>query len=237
MSLSKLLVVFLSFVASATVLASPHLARSAHHRAIAGRVAVPVAANIPIPQIRRRQNTKRCKPRPSSAQLVNESTTSQAPEAEQTPNLPKPVTTQVRVTTKNPATSNYQPPPAPTPKPAKAPTSNLPSFMVGTQSGQGTFYATGLGACGITNKDTDYIAAVSHLLFDAFPGYNDVNPNNNPICGRKVTATYQGKSVTVTITDRCTGCQIGDLDFSPSAFSQLADFAVGRLQGLTWVWD
>jgi hypothetical protein len=27
----------------------------------------------------------------------------------------------------------------------------------------------GLGACGITNKDTDYIAAASHLLFDNFP--------------------------------------------------------------------
>ena len=67
----------------------------------------------------------------------------------------------------------------------------------------------GLGACGITNKDTDYIAAVSHLLFDNFPyvsaviiprhqithcstflsGYKAGNPNNNPMCGRRVIAT------------------------------------------------
>ena len=33
----------------------------------------------------------------------------------------------------------------------------------------GTYYATGLGACGITNTDTDYIAAVSHTLFDNYP--------------------------------------------------------------------
>ncbi|EIN13816.1 hypothetical protein PUNSTDRAFT_95155 [Punctularia strigosozonata HHB-11173 SS5] len=111
------------------------------------------------------------------------------------------------------------------------------SFLIGTQTGQGTFYATGLGACGITNTDTDYIAAVSHLLFDTFPGYNGVNPNNNPICNKKVTATYKGKSVSVTITDRCTGCALTDLDFSPSAFDQLADESVGRLSGMTWVWD
>lgn len=33
----------------------------------------------------------------------------------------------------------------------------------------GTFYAIGLGACGITNSGNDKIAAVSHLLFDVFP--------------------------------------------------------------------
>ena len=32
-----------------------------------------------------------------------------------------------------------------------------------------TFYATGLGACGITNTDSDFIAAASHELFDTFP--------------------------------------------------------------------
>ncbi|TFK57202.1 hypothetical protein OE88DRAFT_1619136 [Heliocybe sulcata] len=101
----------------------------------------------------------------------------------------------------------------------------------------GTFYATGLGACGITNTDTDYIAAVSHLLFDTFPEYNGVNPNSNPVCNKKVTATYQGKQVTVAITDRCTGCALTDLDFSPSAFDQLADPSVGRISGMTWVWD
>ena len=52
----------------------------------------------------------------------------------------------------------------------------------------GTFYATGLGACGITNNDGDYIAAASHILYDSFPGYAGGNPNNNPICGRYATA-------------------------------------------------
>lgn len=108
------------------------------------------------------------------------------------------------------------------------------SKLSGTHTGEATFYATGLGACGITNTDTDFIAAVSHTFFDSYPGYNGANPNNNPLCGRKVTANYKGKKVTVAITDRCEGCAEFDLDFSPKAFTKLADQSLGRLQGMTW---
>lgn len=103
----------------------------------------------------------------------------------------------------------------------------------GTHSGQGTYYATGLGACGITNVDTDYIVAISHELYDE--NAKDANPNNNPLCGKKITAHYQGKSVEVTVVDRCEGCQYNDLDFSPSAFSQIADQDLGRID-ITWNW-
>ncbi|KAG9080435.1 hypothetical protein FRC06_006588 [Ceratobasidium sp. 370] len=104
-------------------------------------------------------------------------------------------------------------------------------------TGEATFYATGLGACGITNNDSQFIAAVSHLLFDGFNGYTGGNPNKNPICNKKVTAHYQGKSVSVIITDRCVGCEEFDLDFSPAAFDQLADQSLGRLKGMTWSFD
>lgn len=105
------------------------------------------------------------------------------------------------------------------------------------QTGEGTYYNTGLGACGITDSDaTSYIAAMSIEIFDNYPGYTGTNPNNNPLCNQKVTATYQGKSVTVSITDRCTGCSTTDLDFSPLAFQELADLSVGRLTGVTWEW-
>lgn len=48
--------------------------------------------------------------------------------------------------------------------------------------------------------------------------------------------TDQGKTVTVTITDRCTGCALTSLDFSPAAFDELADPSVGRLYGIEWEW-
>ncbi|KAF9569646.1 hypothetical protein CPC08DRAFT_623339 [Agrocybe pediades] len=197
---------------------------------------------VPVLPVRKRQNSKRCKPRSSSAAVVAPSSTSKAassssvvrstPTSTPPPPPPAPTTSHVQ----QPKPSSSKPAAPATTKPA-APVGNLPSFMVGTQTGQGTFYATGLGACGITNKDTDHIAAVSHLLFDAFPGYAGGNPNNNPICGRTVTATYKGKSTVVALTDRCEGCKITDLDFSPSAFADLADFALGRLDGVTWVWN
>ncbi|KAG6888691.1 hypothetical protein C0995_006681, partial [Termitomyces sp. Mi166 len=173
------------------------------------------------------------KPEPTTTKVLStpkpEPTT---PKALSTPK-PEPTTTKALSTPKPEPTTTHAP--APAPAPTKAP-ANLPSFLVGTQTGQGTFYSTGLGACGIVNKDSDHIAAVSHLLFDAFPGYDGVNPNDNPMCGKQVSVSYGGKSVTVTLTDRCTGCALTDLDFSPSAFNILADFSVGRIQDIEWNW-
>ncbi|CAK5264142.1 unnamed protein product [Mycena citricolor] len=101
-------------------------------------------------------------------------------------------------------------------------------------SGSGTFFNPGLGACGIFNTNADFIVAVSAFVFDTFPGATS-NPNANPICGRRIVANFQGRSVVATVTDRCAGCAgTGDLDFSPAAFSQLADPSVGRIFGVTW---
>jgi len=115
--------------------------------------------------------------------------------------------------------------------------SSASSSSSGTHTGEGTYYGTGLGACGVTSNDSQYIVAMSKLLFDTYPGYNGANPNTNPICGKQLTAHYQGKSVTCTIVDRCEACAYNDLDFSPAAFSVLADQAVGRIYGVTWSYD
>ncbi|TDL28709.1 hypothetical protein BD410DRAFT_811779 [Rickenella mellea] len=123
-------------------------------------------------------------------------------------------------------------------KPAPSSSSKAPSAATPAPAANaGTFYGIGLGSCGWTNGGDDLIAAVSWKLYDSFPGYQGGNPNNNPVCGRKVTAHYNGKSTQVTIVDRCTGCAETDLDFSPAAFNQLADFALGRIHGVKWNWD
>ncbi|KAF8885600.1 RlpA-like double-psi beta-barrel-protein domain-containing protein-containing protein, partial [Infundibulicybe gibba] len=99
----------------------------------------------------------------------------------------------------------------------------------------GTFYYTGLGACGKVNTNTDMIAALSYKLFDTlYPGHTG-NPNFNPICGKRLRATHGGKSVTVTVVDRCADCYgMFNVDFSPVAFTQLAAESVGRIRGLQW---
>jgi hypothetical protein len=66
----------------------------------------------------------------------------------------------------------------------------------------------GLGACGVTSTDDDDIVSISHFTFDA--ASNSGNPNQNPLCGRKIRAQKEkdGKtvSVDVTVVDRCAYC-------------------------------
>ncbi|KAF8898663.1 hypothetical protein BD779DRAFT_1464782 [Infundibulicybe gibba] len=136
----------------------------------------------------------------------------------------------------------------------QTPTSSPPdnggggSFMKGTQTGEGTYYHPALGACGITNSDSDPIVAVSHLVYDSYPSLSNSgyvpggNPNNNGICGKYLNVNFEGRRVRVQVTDRCEGCALGDLDFSPSAFSAItgeADVAMGRgrVPGIKWTWE
>ncbi|KXJ87016.1 RlpA-like double-psi beta-barrel-protein domain-containing protein-containing protein, partial [Microdochium bolleyi] len=109
-----------------------------------------------------------------------------------------------------------------------------------------TFYAPGLGACGTTSTEDDAIASVSHILFDA--AATSGNPNDNPLCGRRIRITRENQggsrgskgrrsssSVEVTVVDRCEGCAAADLDLSPAAFRRLAPESAGRVEG-TWSW-
>ncbi|RDW68249.1 hypothetical protein BP5796_08906 [Coleophoma crateriformis] len=115
----------------------------------------------------------------------------------------------------------------------------LPSNTA-TFTGDLTYYAPGLGACGITSSSTDAICAVSHIIFDAAQGSSS-NPNANPLCGKKIRITRYNeavnaeRSVDVTVVDRCVGCVADDLDLSLSMFTQLADEGLGRVTG-TWAW-
>jgi len=104
-------------------------------------------------------------------------------------------------------------------------------------TGDLTYYSPGLGACGLTSKEEDYVVSVAHSTFDAVQQGTD--PNSNPLCKRKIRAQrlFNGEmaSVDLTVVDRCTGCHPTDLDVSPSAFSKLANFPEGRVV-VTWVW-
>lgn len=74
-----------------------------------------------------------------------------------------------------------------------------------TYTGDLTYYAPALGACGVSSGDNDPIVAISHFTFDAAQKGSD--PNQNPLCGRKVRAqrVNEGKTVSLdlTVVDRC----------------------------------
>ncbi|KAL7269600.1 hypothetical protein RUND412_007725 [Rhizina undulata] len=108
-------------------------------------------------------------------------------------------------------------------------------------TGDGTYYNPALGACGINSTDTDFVGAVSWIVFDK--AQVGGNPNNNPLCGRKVRvsrfrselSTPVNASVEVTIVDRCTGCNATAIDLSPVAFDQIAEQVLGRVL-VSWAW-
>jgi len=108
-----------------------------------------------------------------------------------------------------------------------------------TYSGDGTYYGTGLGACGITSTDSQLVVAIAWELFDGLGKgtAGEFNPNRNPVCGRRIRARRAGRTdaVEVTVVDRCTGCKPQDLDFSPAAFARVAEEWEGRV-AVEWAW-
>ena len=61
------------------------------------------------------------------------------------------------------------------------------------------------------------------------------NPNDNPLCGLKLRLRRGGKSVDVTVVDRCVGCKATDIDVSRSVFEKLAHIDQGRVL-VEWAW-
>jgi len=223
-------------------------ARAARKRDMSDFAKIAAQEDVAKRSVKKRgTNARRCAMKSSSSAFPSSTATptESSSTAEATSTSAEPTTTAKKIATSVEPTTTTSPPKTSATKTktssAAVATTSSTSDDGGSSSGetftgQATFYGTGLGACGITNKDTDYICAVSHLLFDGFEGYTGGDPNSNPICNRKIKATYKGKSVTVTVTDRCVGCAENDLDFAPSAFDQLANEDLGRLSGMTWQW-
>ncbi|MEW1718131.1 RlpA-like double-psi beta-barrel domain-containing protein [Streptomyces sp. NPDC093109] len=96
--------------------------------------------------------------------------------------------------------------------------------------GDGTYYNTGLGACGWRNNDSQLVVAVSQRWYGTAP-----NPNNSAACGKQLKVRGPLGVVYVTIVDKCMGCATDDLDLSPAAFRQIANISQGRVS-IRWVW-
>ncbi|KAG6891497.1 hypothetical protein C0992_005636 [Termitomyces sp. T32_za158] len=91
-------------------------------------------------------------------------------------------------------------------------------------SGKATWFNVGLGSCGQTNVNSDYIVALSPATYAG-----------GAHCGKKIRITDKatGVSATATVRDTCPGCGAGDLDMSPSLFSHFEPLDKGTFQ-LEW---
>ncbi|WWC60448.1 uncharacterized protein I303_103020 [Kwoniella dejecticola CBS 10117] len=111
--------------------------------------------------------------------------------------------------------------------PAVANTNNQTIVPRGTSyTGTGTFYYTGLGACGQYSKDSDFMVALNSAQYGGgYPG---------PQCFKGITIQANGKTVGgVTIMDECPTCGYGSLDLSPGLFTQFASEDAGVIS-ITW---
>lgn len=92
--------------------------------------------------------------------------------------------------------------------------------------GEMTYYDPATGnqvACGGYYTPNDRIAALGAGSFDG-----------KSVCGKTATVSYQGKTATVMIRDRCEACKEGDIDVTPVVFQDLAPISAGRVPGVSW---
>ena len=66
------------------------------------------------------------------------------------------------------------------------------------------------------------------IATELVPDALDGNPNHSQACGKTATATYNGKSITIGIVDRCYACGYDDIDLAPAAFQQFADLGESK---------
>ncbi|KAI8800215.1 RlpA-like double-psi beta-barrel-protein domain-containing protein-containing protein, partial [Cladochytrium replicatum] len=88
-------------------------------------------------------------------------------------------------------------------------------------SGTMTYFNTGLGSCGWTTADSDFIVAMN------------VQQYSLSVCGRTVCITNGGKTVQARVVDLCPSCVYGKLDASPAVFSSFADLGKGVID-ISW---
>lgn len=74
-------------------------------------------------------------------------------------------------------------------------------------SGQFTYYAVGMGACGRQNSEGEMVVALNTPSWDG-----------GSHCFETVTITINGITIPAQVVDRCEGCGPEDLDFSAGLF-------------------
>ncbi|KAH8918458.1 hypothetical protein BT69DRAFT_1353860 [Atractiella rhizophila] len=105
--------------------------------------------------------------------------------------------------------------------------------------GDGTVFNTevGLGACGDQNRNSDFIVALGGPLWDEFQANSGTtNPNLNKVCDRRINVQNPstGKTITVTVKDKCPSCARDDLDFTPAPFASLFNGATTGRFDIKW---
>jgi len=90
-------------------------------------------------------------------------------------------------------------------------------------SGQFTYFAVGMGACGKWNTADDFIVALNTPSWDG-----------GSHCFQTITITINGQTTQAQIVDRCESCGPGDLDFSLGLFHHFGGTEAQGVMHGTW---
>lgn len=137
---------------------------------------------------------------------------------------PAPVdtTTSSSSSTSTSATSTSTPAPEATSTTTTSSTSSS-SGSGPSGTGDGTYYdtATSMSApsyCDTANDGTtENVVALSQAIM------------TEALCGAKITVSYNGKTTTGTVVDKCMGCDAQSIDMSRAMFGDLASLDAGRI--------
>ncbi|KAF2074483.1 hypothetical protein CYY_004228 [Polysphondylium violaceum] len=97
-------------------------------------------------------------------------------------------------------------------------------------TGQASYYNdAGVGSCGSSIN-----AATQVLVAAPAAHWTTANPNLDPLCNNVyIKVTYNGKTITVPVVDKCPSCPANKIDLSMPAFQQLANTDLGIIP-ITW---
>ncbi|MCU0694426.1 MAG: hypothetical protein MUF54_23820 [Polyangiaceae bacterium] len=100
-----------------------------------------------------------------------------------------------------------------------------PACDTTSHSGEATYYdsADGSGNC-------LFPATPNDLMVGAM---NHVDYAGSAVCGACVSLSGPQGTITIRVVDQCPECPQGDIDLSPSAFSQIAELSAGRVP-ISW---
>ncbi|KID76238.1 uncharacterized protein G6M90_00g076930 [Metarhizium brunneum] len=167
-------------------------------------------------------------PSPSSQAAAPPATTTSTSVYVAPPPAAAPSTTSVNVPT--PHVDVAPPPPVSNPQTSSAPSTGGGGPGSDTITGDFTWYDIGMGSCGEDDEDkalTECIVAVSHIRMGQ-------QSNGNPMCGKTISMSANGKTITGTVKDKCMGCLANDIDVSKACYTQFFDLGVGRTKIEWW---
>ncbi|RAO64033.1 uncharacterized protein BHQ10_000045 [Talaromyces amestolkiae] len=178
---------------------------------------------------------------PAEQVVVPTSTVAPAPVAETTTSSTQAPAAPETTTTAAPVPTTTVAPPAPavtTTSSSSTSTSSTSTSTAPAATSTGTSGSSGSGPSG-TGDGTYYDTATSLSAPSYCDTANDGTTENvvalsqaimnESLCGASITVTYDGKTATGTVVDKCMGCDAESIDMSRAMFGDLASLDAGRI--------